>query len=122
MSNWVGHCGHNTWFFFGRKKLGHIRLVIVHYILHNIKIKIKIMAELKKCATCGCSCGGGEEDKTVEAPTPEDVTSVEGASEEGQEQIKSFRLHRHSNDTEFAVLLALVPAMTMTLFNLMGLL
>ncbi len=76
------------------------------------------MAELKKCATCGCSCGGGDEDETVEAPTPE----VETPSEEGQEQIKSFRLHRHSNDTEFAVLLALVPAMTMTLFNLMGLL
>lgn len=77
------------------------------------------MAELKKCAACGCTCGGDEEE-VVDAPTPEDTTSVEGTSEEGQ--IKSFRLHRHSNDTEFAVLLALVPAMTMTLFNLMGLL
>ncbi|MEA3322944.1 MAG: hypothetical protein U9Q12_01870 [Patescibacteria group bacterium] len=77
------------------------------------------MAELKKCATCGCSCGGDEQE--VEAPEAP-ATEVETPSEEGQDQIKSFRLHRHSNDTEFAVLLALVPAMTMTLFNLMGLL
>ncbi len=76
------------------------------------------MAELKKCATCGCQCGGDEEE-VVDAPTPE--TEVETPSEEGTAQIKSFKLHRHSNDTEFAVLLALVPAMTMTLFNLMGL-
>jgi len=76
------------------------------------------MAELKKCATCGCSCGGDEKE-TVDVPTPE----VETPAEEGtQSQMKSFKLHRHSNDTEFAVLLALVPAMTMTLFNLMGLL
>jgi hypothetical protein len=80
------------------------------------------MAELKKCATCGCTCGGDTEEETVEAPTPVETTSVEGGSEETQPQIKSFKLHRHSNDTEFAVLLALVPAMTMTLFNLMGLL
>lgn len=78
------------------------------------------MAEIKKCATCGCQCGGDEEE-IVEAPTPEDTTSVEGGSEEAKPEIKSFKLHRHSNDTEFAVLLALVPAMTMTLFNLMGL-
>jgi hypothetical protein len=79
------------------------------------------MAKLQKCATCGCTCGG-DEDEVVDAPAPEDTTSVEGGStEETQPQIKSFRLHRHSNDTEFAVLLALVPAMTMTLFNLMGL-
>jgi hypothetical protein len=70
------------------------------------------MSEIKKCATCGCSCGGSQEE-AVEAPTPE---------VEAPEEIKSFRLHRKSNDTEFAVLLALVPAMTMTLFNLMGLL
>ena len=69
------------------------------------------MAEIKKCATCGCSCGGNQEE-VVEAPAP----TPEG------ETIKSFRLHRKSNDTEFAVLLALIPAMTMTLFNLMGLL
>ncbi|MFA5986432.1 MAG: hypothetical protein WC819_03730 [Parcubacteria group bacterium] len=73
------------------------------------------MAEIKKCATCGCSCGGSEED-VVAAPAPE--TTPEAPVEE----IKSFRLHRKSNDTEFAVLLALVPAMTMTLFSLMGLL
>ncbi len=78
------------------------------------------MAEIKKCATCGCQCGGDEEE-IVKAPTPEDTTSVEGGSEETQSKMKSFKLHRHSNDTEFAVLLALVPAMTMTLFNLMGL-
>ncbi len=71
------------------------------------------MTEIKKCATCGCSCGGNQEEIT---PAPE--VSVEAPVEE----IKSFRLHRKSNDAEFAVLLALVPAMTMTLFNLMGLL
>ncbi|XLQ20571.1 MAG: hypothetical protein ACKUBY_02185 [Candidatus Moraniibacteriota bacterium] len=77
------------------------------------------MAELKKCATCGCQCGG-DEDAVV---TPEEPTTEESTSTEtGQTQMKSFRLHKHSNDTEFAVLLALVPAMTMTLFNLMGLL
>ena len=77
------------------------------------------MAEIKKCATCGCSCGG-DEDAVVEAP---EEAVVETPAEEGQQsQMKSFKLHRHSNDTEFAVLLALVPAMTMTLFNLMGLL
>lgn len=77
------------------------------------------MAEIKKCATCGCKCGGSEEE-VVDAPAPE--AEVETSPEEGQSNMKSFRLHRHSNDTEFAVLLALVPAMTMTLFNLMGLL
>jgi hypothetical protein len=77
------------------------------------------MAEIKKCATCGCSCGGSEE--VVDAP---EVETPETPAEEGQatEEMKSFRLHKRSNDTEFAVLLALVPAMTMTLFNLMGLL
>lgn len=67
------------------------------------------MAEIQKCATCGCSCGGNQEE-VVEAPVSQEP------------EIKSFRLHRKSNDAEFAVLLALVPAMTMTLFNLMGLL
>lgn len=78
------------------------------------------MAEIKKCATCGCSCGG-DEDAVVDAP---EAAPVETPAEEGQatEEMKSFRLHRRSNETEFAVLLALVPAMTMTLFNLMGLL
>ncbi len=77
------------------------------------------MAELKKCATCGCSCGGNEED--VATPAEPETTTEEATVETGS-QMKSFRLHKHSNDTEFAVLLALVPAMTMTLFNLMGLL
>ena len=79
------------------------------------------MAEIKKCATCGCACGGSEED-VVEAPVSEET--VETPAEEGSatEEVRSFRLHKRSNDTEFAVLLALVPAMTMTLFNLMGLL
>lgn len=72
------------------------------------------MAEIKKCATCGCSCGGNQEE-VVEAPQTESV-------EAPAEQMKSFRLYRKSSDAEFAVLLALVPAMTMTLFNLMGLL
>ncbi len=82
------------------------------------------MAEIKKCATCGCSCGG-DADAVADAPTPEEevVESVETPAEEGStEEMRSFRLHKRSNDTEFAVLLALVPAMTMTLFNLMGLL
>jgi len=74
------------------------------------------MSEIKKCATCGHIIEGEEETTSA----PEEATSVEGTSEEAP-QMKSFRLHRHSNDTEFAVLLALVPAMTMTLFNLMGL-
>lgn len=77
------------------------------------------MAEIKKCATCGCSCGGDEEKDPVETPVAE-TPAEEGSAPE--EDVKSFRLHRRSNDTEFAVLLALVPAMTMTLFNLMGLL
>jgi len=78
------------------------------------------MVEIKKCAACGCQCGG-DEDAVVDAPAPE--AEVETPAEEGsQAQMKSFKLHKHSNDTEFAVLLALVPAMTMTLFNLMGLL
>lgn len=77
------------------------------------------MAEIKKCATCGCACGGSEEE-VVETP---EVETPETPAEEGSvEDVKSFRLHKRSNDTEFAVLLALVPAMTMTLFNLMGLL
>ena len=71
------------------------------------------MAEIKKCAACGCTCGSEEE-----AP---EVESVETTSSDEQPQMKSFKLYRHSSDTEFAVLLALVPAMTMTLFNLMGL-
>ncbi len=88
-------------------------------ITKQIKNKNKYMAEIKKCATCGCQCGG-DEDEVVDTPSPE--AEVETPTEEGsQSQMKSFRLHRHSNDTEFAVLLALVPAMTMTLFNLMGL-
>jgi hypothetical protein len=94
------------------------RKVTCNILHHNNKNKNKNMAEIKKCATCGCSCGGDEEEK-VETPAPE--ADVETPAEEGQTQMKSFRLHRHSNDTEFAVLLALVPAMTMTLFNLMGL-
>lgn len=75
------------------------------------------MVEIKKCATCGCSCG--VEEDVVEAPA---VPATPEESVVAGEEIKSFRLHKRSNDTEFAVLLALVPAMTMTLFNLMGLL
>lgn len=74
------------------------------------------MAEIKKCATCGCSCGSNEEIKE------ENVADVPNEEGKATEEVKSFRLHKRSNDTEFAVLLALVPAMTMTLFNLMGLL
>ncbi len=78
------------------------------------------MADVKRCATCGHIIEEEEEKDEVEQPTPE-TPAEEGSADDGA-QIKSFRLHRHSNDTEFAVLLALVPAMTMTLFHLMGLL
>lgn len=72
------------------------------------------MSDEMKCPTCGCKCNAaalGEEQDAPVVETPE------------APQMKSFRLHRQSvQDTEFAVLIALVPAMTLTLFNLMGLL
>lgn len=60
------------------------------------------MEELKKCPKCGCS--GCE---------------VDGAEEEKEDKkiVSSDRI----NDNHLAILLALVPAMTMSLFNLMGL-
>ncbi len=58
------------------------------------------MSEEMSCQSCGCSC--------VESSAP----------------VEESQLHEdtHAEDTQFAVLLALVPAMTMTLFNMMGLL
>lgn len=58
------------------------------------------MSEETKCVSCGCAC------------MPVDATedNVEKSSE------------HHEEEAQFAVLLALVPAMTMTLFNMMGLL
>lgn len=52
-----------------------------------------------KCVSCGCTC----------APAEEETSNVVAHAEE-------------AGETQFAVLLALVPAMTMTLFNMMGLL
>ena len=55
------------------------------------------MAEDKKCMSCGCECTGED--------------AVTDSQEESQTNI---------HDAQFAVLLALVPAMTMSLFNMMG--
>lgn len=72
------------------------------------------MSDEMKCPTCGCKCSAAAVGAEQQAPVVETPDAP---------QMKSFRLHRQSiQDTEFAVLLALVPAMTMTLFNLMGLL
>lgn len=38
-----------------------------------------------------------------------------------EDDVSEVSLHKDQEETSFAVLLALVPAMTMTLFNLMGL-
>jgi len=57
------------------------------------------MSEELSCQSCGCSC-------VEEAPVEESQMHEEN----------------HVEETQFAVLLALVPAMTMTLFNMMGLL
>ena len=57
------------------------------------------MSEELECTSCECS--GVEE-----APVEESQMHEEN----------------HVEETQFAVLLALVPAMTMTLFNMMGLL
>lgn len=53
-----------------------------------------------KCTSCGCEC-------TEEVAVMEDATQT---------------VESHQEETQLAVLLALVPAMTMTLFNMMGLL
>ena len=60
--------------------------------------------ELRSCQTCGCSCApeaGAQEDQ---APTASEQDAV-----------------AYHEETKLAVLIALVPAMTMTIFNLMGL-
>ena len=59
------------------------------------------MSEETKCVSCGCAC----------VPEVEDTTNASDVSE-----------HHDGEEAQFAVLLALVPAMTMTLFNMMGLL
>jgi len=53
-----------------------------------------------KCMSCGCDCSS---ENTEETTQPQDEQS-------------------YREETHFAVLLALVPAMTMSLFNMMGLL
>ncbi len=58
------------------------------------------MSEDYKCVSCGCTCAPAEADVAADAM-------------ESQDDV---------HETQFAVLLALVPAMTMTLFNMMGLL
>lgn len=52
-----------------------------------------------QCQSCGCDCAPA-------APT----------------EAAHMDESHHEEETQFAVLLALVPAMTMTLFNMMGLL
>lgn len=60
--------------------------------------------EENKCPHCGGCCGGEEDNK----PQGEDV------KEKSQKMSNREEMH-------LAILLALVPAMTMSLFNLMGL-
>ncbi len=55
----------------------------------------------EKCVSCGCAC------------MPANVTNNDASHTEEE---------NHEQEAQFAVLLALVPAMTMTLFNMMGLL
>lgn len=64
------------------------------------------MSEVKICPKCGGCCGGDEDNK------PE---------EEGQAQEKKSQQMSSRDEFHFAILLALVPAMAMSLFNLMGL-
>jgi|GEM_PF-4817203 len=60
------------------------------------------MSEETKCVSCGCAC------------MPADAVEHHDESSTNEED--------HDQEAQFAVLLALVPAMTMTLFNMMGLL
>ena len=46
---------------------------------------------------------------------------IEDENEKEQNEKSMIHEQREKEETSFAVLLALVPAMTMTLFNLMGL-
>ena len=61
------------------------------------------MSDLK-CSSCGCACTA--EEMPVEA-------AAENTSDASQD---------YHTETQFAVLLALVPAMTMSVFNLTGVL
>ncbi len=63
-----------------------------------------------KCAACGCSCNS----------QPMDDTAPTAPTEPAQEDEKPDDGDYHE-ETKLAVLIALVPAMTMTIFNLMGL-
>jgi len=60
--------------------------------------------EIRSCQTCGCSCA------------PETGAQEEQAPTASEEQTAAYH-----EETKLAVLIALVPAMTMTIFNLMGL-
>lgn len=67
------------------------------------------MSEEIKCAACGCSCN----------PQPmDDATPTDPVQEEEKTNDDASDYHE---ETKLAVLIALVPAMTMTVFNLMGL-
>lgn len=61
------------------------------------------MSDLK-CTSCGCAC-------TAEEVTVDTTTNV----------VDDTSSQNYHSETQFAVLLALVPAMTMSLFNMMGL-
>lgn len=62
--------------------------------------------EEMKCPKCGGCCGEEEDNKSQEG---------ENTQEEKTQKISSH------DEMNLAILLALVPAMTMSLFNLMGL-
>ena len=64
------------------------------------------MLEEKVCPYCGGCCGGDEDNKPQED---------EKTQEKKSQQMSS------RDEFHFAILLALVPAMAMSLFNLMGL-
>ncbi|MCK4635536.1 MAG: hypothetical protein KAT32_01615 [Candidatus Moranbacteria bacterium] len=68
------------------------------------------MCEETKCPHCGNSCG---------TPLEEEKKGGEEQQSEGQDQQKIQTSSRE--EFNLAILLALVPAMTMSLFNLMGL-
>lgn len=68
------------------------------------------MEEETTCTTC--TCGAGEAPQ--ETPAPEEAQKCEGGSCDVE-----FNIHE---DTKFATLLMLVPMLTLSAFNMMGLL
>lgn len=68
------------------------------------------MSDEIKCDACGCTCNPQPMD---DAQPADPVEQEEAANDDAS--------NSYHEETKLAVLIALVPAMTMTVFNLMGL-